>query len=227
MLNATTQLDFGVGTSSTFLQSRTLASAAAPFDFYVGNLSAINLSATGAVCIGGVATGKFDVVAATNKSFRVRDAVAASGGIPSGLIGLGACLELTRPTDGAWATLAWFVVNNADAGYSARSNHRFYSNGTELFTVLESGTVNIGTRFSFDPSIYRMNISSPTYRGDLVFNSYSAVGSLTSGAGFFMGTGLTSSGTANALTKVSGTDQAHFIYTRYDIGIELHTGITG
>lgn len=42
-----------------------------------------------------------------------------------------------------------------------------------------------------------------------------------------MGTSVrTSFATANSLVKTSA-DQAHFFYTRYDRGIEFHTGITG
>ncbi len=60
-------------------------------------------------------------------------------------------------------------------------------------------------------------------------SAYSSVGSVKGGAGFYMGTGVkTDPSVANALLKTNGLgSDAHFFYTRYDRGLEFHTGITG
>lgn len=87
---------------------------------------------------------------------------------------------------------------------------------------------------TYDQANNLITLSESTYLNTIGFGAisgtpYSAIGTLKGGAGFFMGTGVTSNtGTNNYLTKTNSvSDTAHFFYTRYDRGLEFHTGATG
>lgn len=79
----------------------------------------------------------------------------------------------------------------------------------------------------FDKITGELAIVNADNIGSLVFRDYSSVGSLKSGAGFIMGTGIKPHPTIdNAVKKTTG-DNGSMIYFRYDRGMEIHTGLTG
>lgn len=104
--------------------------------------------------------------------------------------------------------------------------------GTATLTATQIGYGSAGNTLTGDATLTYLTTSQELrllgtiYKASLVFSNYSSIGSLQSGAGFYMGTGVKASFSDNGLVKLNN-DDAHFFYTRYDIGLTFNTGITG
>lgn len=99
------------------------------------------------------------------------------------------------------------------------STYVLYSDGTNI----PQGTYGL----TFDATTGEFSIVNADYIGSVIFRGYSSVGSLKSGAGFMMGTGVKPDPVNdNAVVKTT-SDNGHMFYTRYDRGVEIHTGLTG
>jgi hypothetical protein len=105
------------------------------------------------------------------------------------------------------------------------SYYVLYGNGTNVPNATNAF-------FQYDSATNLLSFVNGDYLATIGFGTsttpYSSIGELKGGAGFYMGTGVMSAPTtANSLIKTNAiSSKGNFFYTRYDRGLEFHTGIT-
>jgi hypothetical protein len=137
-------------------------------------------------------------------------------------------LSIQQGSINTWALSSVASSTALDVTSTTGSKMRLYENGDAAFGVLPGQNLlelKAGTALEIKFPFY----SSYAFASNINFADYSSIGSLRSGAGFYMGTGVkTANSNGNSLLKTSlSSSQAHFFYTRYDRGLEFHSGITG
>ncbi len=201
--------NYGYPKNRTYPKFPDSASYALTASYFSGTVVSSSFSSTASYLLGSITSASFSSTASYIKNAQTSSYLLTSlNGLLKG--------------NGSNITLA-SASTDYIAGGLGLADYMTYYNGVGSITG-SSAFQYINKRLIFVDSDYVNGIGFGAST-----SPYSGVGSLKGGAGFFMGTGCINNLTvSNALTKTnSALDKAHFFYTRYDRGLEFHTGITG